>query len=115
MCEQAQPEEQQANYEQQDSYLEDHPACIARQKEKEDTQKENAETNAHESPKLMLKGVVRDDLAAGLAGRSVKVLPAEALITGRATGARHGTTRYLATAFGHGLAPSQALLFSQYQ
>jgi hypothetical protein len=92
--------------------LKDDPACIAGQKEQEETQEENASTNAHETTKLMLEGFLKYEAAADLAGRAFQVLPAKALVTSWTNRAWHRTPCHLTTAFDHNLAPSKAPLLS---
>ncbi len=110
MCEQAEPKEQGTTNQEQDGQLNDDPVLVAGQEEEEETTEQHAETNAHESTKSVLEGPLRYQSVAGLAGRTVQVLPAEALLTSRTNGARQRTAGHLAAAFGHDLAPSQGPL-----
>ena len=103
-CEQAKPEEYRTPDQEQDGQLNDDSVCIARQEKEEETTKQHGKANAHESTKSMLEGLLRYELAADLAGRTLQVLPAEALITSWTNGARHRTACRLAVAFGHHLA-----------
>ena len=105
LCEQAKPEEYRTPDQEQDGRLNDDSVCIARQEKEEETTKQYGKANAHESAKSMLKGLLRYELAADLAGRTLQMLPAEALQTSRTNGARHGTAYYFAATFVHNLAP----------
>jgi len=90
--------------------LNDCPVRVAGQEEEENSTEQYAETNAQESPKSLLEGPLKEELGAGLAGRTLPVLPAEALLTSRAHGARHRTAWCLAAAFVHDLTPSEGPL-----
>jgi hypothetical protein len=90
-CEQAEPEEYRTNYEKQDGQLNDNPIRITGEEEKEETTEQYAETNTYESTKLVFEGPMRYNLAAGLAGRTLQVLKAEALLTSWTYGARRRT------------------------
>ncbi len=106
-CEQAEPEEQGTTDQECDGQLNDDPVRIAGQEEEEETAEQHAETNAHESTNLMFEGPLRYEFVAGLAGRTLQVLKAEALLTSWTNGARHRTAGHLTAAFGHDLAPSE--------
>jgi len=69
-----------------------------RHEEEENSTEQYAETYAHESTKSLLEGPLRQELLAGLTGRTAPVLPAETLQTGRTYGARHRTIWCLAAA-----------------
>jgi hypothetical protein len=96
MCEPAEPHEQGTNDQEEDGQLKHCPVIVAGQEEKEDTAEQHTEANAQESTKAMLEGRVRYELVADLAGGTLPVLPAEALITSRTNGARHRTAWHLA-------------------
>jgi len=71
--------------------LNDDPIRITGQEEKEETTEQYAQTNTYESTKLVFEGPIRYNLAAGLAGRTLQVLKAEALLTSWTYGARRRT------------------------
>ena len=70
--------------------------------QEENSTEQYTETYAHKSSKSPIKGVVRYELLAGLAGGIVPMPPAEALQTSRTCGPGHRTICYLA-AFIHNI------------
>jgi len=85
-----------------------------RYEEEENSNEQDADTNAHESTKTLLEGPRRYELLAGLTGRTAPVPPTQALQTSRTNGARHRTIWRLATAFVHDLTLSEdPLLFKR--
>jgi hypothetical protein len=90
-CEQADPEEHRTNYEKRDGQLNDDPIRITGEEEKEETTEQYAETNTYESTKSVFEGPMRYNRVAGLAGRMLQVLKAEALLTSWTNGARRRT------------------------
>ena len=75
--------------------MNDDPIRITGEEEKEETTEQYDEPNPCESTKPVFKGPVRYNLAAGLAGRTLQVLKAEALLTSWTNGARRRTARCL--------------------
>jgi len=104
-CHQAEPHEYCTNDQEEEGQLNDGPVSVAGQEEEENPTEQDAQTNAQESTKSILEGRVRYELLADLAGRTAPMLPAEALLTSRTHGARHGTAWCLAADFGHNLTP----------
>ena len=104
-CEHTEPHEQGTSYQEQDSHLNDGLVLITGQEQEEKTTEHHAETNAHESTKSVFEGSLSQEIVASLAGRTLQVLPTEALLTGWASGARQRTACHLAAPIGHDLAP----------
>ena len=104
-CEHAEPQEKGTTYQQQDGQLNYGLALVAGQEKEEETTEYHAETNAHESTKSVFEGSLSQEIVASLTGRTVRVLPAETLLTSWAPGARQRTACHLAAPIGHNLVP----------